>query len=166
MSLVINKKKLLAAAASMHQFCQDVREIFPNEVKDDLVEATTILFYLGTAESLFGARFTGKLRRAIAPRLKYAMPSDIKALIRRIEERAGFQHRLKLQTMHTRNPDDHVRAHVTSVIESILTEAGLDIKNDEVVVAAYTKVELLIREIKRHLIGIRDQNSFLFNKAG
>ena len=154
-----------AAAGSMHQFCQDVREIFPAEVENDIVEATTIVFYIGTAESLFGPRFAAKLRKTIGARLKYAMPTDMKILLRRIEERSEFQHRLKLQALQTRNPDELVCAHVTSVIESILTEAGLQPKKDDVV-AAYTKVERLIREIKRHLEGIRDQNSFLMKKAG
>lgn len=167
MGLLINNRKLDAAATSMHQFCQETRSIFPaGQANDDLVEAATVFLYLRTAQGLFGRRFSAALARRLKARLKYGAASDMKTTIQRFQERANHLERARLAQIDTRDADEVVRSHVTSVIESLLAEAGATMSDPEIIRNAYAKFELVIRDMKRHLSGIKEQNVFLMKRAG
>ncbi len=165
MVLLLSKKKLTAAASSMHQFCQEVRAIFPGLVDDAVVEATTVFLYLSVAEDLFGNRFRAQLARAVGQRLKYGKPADLRQRLVRVRQRAEALEKGKQATAATRDPEEQCRAHVTAVIESMLLEAGFNINDQDVIRAGYTKFENVVRDMKRHLDGIKQQNIFLFRKA-
>lgn len=167
MGLLINKLKLTAAASSMHQFCQEARAIFPGgQAENPVVEAATIFMYLRTAEPIFGRRFTAALARQLRGRLKYAAPGDMKTTLHRIHERARRLERARAAQVDARDAEAMVRAHVTSVIESLLAEAGVTGSDPEVIRAGYGKLEGLVRDMKRHLAGIKEQNVYLMKRAG
>ena len=72
MGFLVNDRKLKAAVASMHQFCHEVREIFPGDVDDRVVEAATAYLYVSLVRDLFGPRFAAKLQKKLHMRLKYS----------------------------------------------------------------------------------------------
>ncbi len=53
MGFLVNDRKLKAAIGSMHQFCHNVREIFPGDVDDRVVEASTAYLYMSLVHDLF-----------------------------------------------------------------------------------------------------------------
>ena len=53
------------------------------------------------------------------------------------------------------------RTHVTSVMEAMLSDAGFEGNDPEVTRKAYGRFEAAIRDIRKHLIGIKEQNVFL-----
>ena len=60
MGLFSKERKMKAAAASMHQFCQEVRHMFPGDVDDRVIEASTAYIYVKMTQDLFGNRFASK----------------------------------------------------------------------------------------------------------
>jgi hypothetical protein len=167
MGLLFNKRKLTAAASSMHQFCQETRALFPGGGADNaVVEAATMFLYLRTAEPMFGRRFAGALAEQLKARLKYTSPGDMKATLHRIHSRATQFERARVAKLDSRDAEEMVRAHVTSVIESLLAEAGETAGEPEVIRDAYARLENLVRDMKRHLAGIKEQNVFLMKRAG
>ena len=58
-------------------------------------------------------------------------------------------------------PEDVVRAHVMSVIEAMMSDAGFQGRDPEITRRAYVRFEDAVKEIRDHLMGIRDQNHFL-----
>lgn len=166
MGLLINKRKLDAAASSMHQFCQEARGIFPGgQAENAVVEAGTIFLYLRTAEGIFGRRFTAGLARQLRSRLKYASPAAMKTTLHRIHERAAQLERARAGQVDSRDAEAMVRSHVTSVIESLHAEAGVTTSDPELIGAGYGRLEQVVRDMKRHLSGIKEQNVFLMKRA-
>ena len=60
-----------------------------------------------------------------------------------------------------RSPEQIVRAHVLSVLDAMLTDAGFKNLDREQAAKAYTKFEVTIKSMRSHLLGIKDQNYFL-----
>ena len=160
MGLLINDRKVKAAANSMHQFCQQVRTIFPGEVDDSVVEAATVYLYMSLVRDLFGNRFGGKLQRRLYERLKYSTAAEVEGHMARITKHADVIER-SAPRMPESSPEEVVRAHVMSVIEAMLSDAGFQGRDPEITRPAYVKFEEAIKEIRNHLQGIRDQNHFL-----
>ena len=84
MGLLINDRKLKAALGSMHQFCQEVRQVFPGDVDDRVVEASTVYLYVNLTRDLFGNRFAAKLQKKMHGRLKYSTAAEVEGHVTRI----------------------------------------------------------------------------------
>ncbi len=161
MGLLINDRKVKAAAGSMHQFCQPVRAIFPGSVSDGVVEAATIYLYMNLARDLFGLRFANKLQRKLRRSLKYGSAKEVEARISAIVRQSAALEKAAAMKGGSRSPDDVVRAHVVSVIEAMLNDAGFRGEDPEIARKAYEPFERTVKEMRRHLVGIKEQNSFL-----
>ena len=161
MGFLGNDRKLKAAAASMHQFCHEVREIFPGDVDDRIVEAATAYLYVSLVGDLFGQRFAAKLQKKLHTRLKYSTSAEVEGHIARITKDAGAMEKGLDANSPDRSPEDIVRAHVLSVIDAMLTDAGFKNSDREQAAKAYTKFEVAIKTMRSHLLGIKDQNYFL-----
>ncbi|MHC4219604.1 MAG: hypothetical protein ACYSU7_14270 [Planctomycetota bacterium] len=162
MSMMVNERKLKAAALSMHQFCQQVRHIFPGDVSDRMVEASTVYLYVSLARDLFGQRFATRLQKRLRGKLKYATPAEVDGHLGRITKQSeAVEKTLAAQKQGEQNAEEIVRAHVEAVIDAMLDDAGFKISDPEVGKKAYVKFEEAIREIRKHLMGVKDQNHFL-----
>lgn len=162
MGFLTNDRKVKAAAGSMHQFCQPVRAIFPGSVSDSVVEAATIYLYVNLARDLFGLRYANKLQRRLRRTLKYSSAKEIEARIAAIvRQSAVLEKAAAVKGGGSRSPDDVVRAHVVSVIEAMLNDAGFRGEDPEIARKAYEPFERTVKDMRRHLMGIKEQNSFL-----
>ncbi|MEE8460222.1 MAG: hypothetical protein V3S08_10115 [Phycisphaerales bacterium] len=161
MGFLVNDRKLKAAVGSMHQFCHEVREIFPGDVDDRVVEAATTYLYVSLVRDLFGHRFGAKLQKKLHLRLKYSTSAEVEGHIARITKDAGAMEKGLDSYAPERSPEDIVRAHVLSVINAMLTDAGFKNLDREEAAKAYTKFEVAIKAMRSHLLGIKDQNYFL-----
>jgi hypothetical protein len=162
MGFLINSRKVRAAAGSMHQFLQPVRTIFPGPVSDKIVEAATIYLYMNLARDLFGLRFANQLQRKLRRELKYGTAREVEARIAAIVRMAAALEKAAAGTGGGgRAPEDVVRAHVVSVIEAMLNDAGLRGEDPETARKAYEPFERTVKDMRRHLLGIKEQNSFL-----
>ncbi len=145
----------------MHQFCHEVREIFPGDVDDRVVEAATAFLYVSLVGDLFGHRFGTKLRKKLHSRLKYSTSAEVEGHIARITKHSGAVEKGLDKNAPERSPEDIVRAHVLAVIDAMLADAGFNNPDREQSAKAYTKFEHAIKEMRSHLLGIKDQNHFL-----
>jgi hypothetical protein len=161
MALFVNQQKVKAAAHSMHQFCQEVRDIFPGDTDDRVIETVTVYLYVQLAQDLFGPRFATRLRSRLRQRLKYATPAEVQARVERIDRQAEVFEEAAGSTSSSRSAEDICRTHVTSVIEAMLAEAGYRGEDAELTKKAYMRFEDVIRDIRKHLLGIKEQNSFI-----
>ena len=159
MGLLVNDRKLKAAMRSMHQFCQDVREIFPGEVDDRVVESATVYLYVSLARDLFGPRFAARLLKKLRGLLKYATPAEVDGRVARIEKHSEALDR----SLANRNQgaDELCRTHVASVMEAMLSDAGFQGDDPVVTKRAFARFERAISDIRKHLLGIKEQNVFV-----
>lgn len=161
MGLFGNDRKLKAAANSMHQFCQEVRHMFPGDVDDRVIEASTAYIYIQMAHDLFGHRFASRLQRRLRNQLKYATPAELEGRVAGITRHAEGLERAALQMSSDHSPEEICRLHTSCVIESLLVIAGFDVGKPEVTKTAYIRFEEIIQDIRKHLLGIKEQNYFL-----
>ena len=161
MGLLINDRKLKAAAGSMHQFCQDVRGVFPGDVDDRVVEAATAYLYMSLTRDLFGQRFTTKLQKRLAGGLKYSTPAEIEGHMIRISRQAEALEKGMAAHTHDTSPDEIVRNHVTAVIEAMLTDAGFRGYDPDTLKRAYPLFDNAIKSMRSHLLALKEQNFFL-----
>ena len=161
MGFLVNDRKLKAAVGSMHQFCHEVREIFPGDVDDRVVEAATTYLYVRLVRGLFGPRFAAKLQRKLHTRFKYSTSAEVEGHIARITKDSGAMEKGLDAHSPDRSPEDIVRAHVLSVIDAMLTDAGFKNPDREQAAKAYTKFDVAIKAMRSHLLGIKEQNYFL-----
>jgi len=161
MGLLVNERKLKAAALSMHQFCQEVRCIFPGDVDDRVIEAATAYLYVSLARDLFGHRFAIRLQKRLRGGLKYSTPAEVEGHVARIARHSESLEKAAASQSTDRTPDEVCRAHTEAVIEAMLADAGFkDVAADEGK-KAYIKFEAAIHVIRKHLVGIKEQNYFL-----
>ncbi len=161
MGLFSNERKMKAAAASMHQFCQEVRHMFPGDVDDRVIEASTAYIYVKMTQDLFGNRFASKLQRRLRNQLKYATPSELEGRIAGISRHAEGLEQAASQIASDHSPDEMCRLHTSCVIEALLALAGFNGNDPQVTKQAYMRFEEIIRDMRKHLIGIKEQNYFL-----
>ncbi|MHC4776806.1 MAG: hypothetical protein ACYTBR_16305 [Planctomycetota bacterium] len=152
MGLLVNDRKLKAAAFSMHQFCQEVRCIFPGDVDDRVIEAATVYLYVSLARDLFGHRFAIRLQKRLRGNLKYSTPAEVEGHVARIARQSESLERAAASQATERTP---------AVIEAMLADAGFQDPADEDARKAYIKFEAAIMVIRKHLVGIKEQNYFL-----
>ena len=161
MGLLVNERKLKAAALSMHQFCQEVRAIFPGDVDDRVVEAATVYLYVSLARDLFGHRFAGRLQKKLHGNLKYSTPAEVEGHLARICRHAEGLEKAAVAKGGEGTPEELCRAHTEAVIEAMLANAGIQDFDPVEAKKAYIKFEEAIRAIRKHQVGIKDQNYFL-----
>lgn len=159
--MLVNDRKLKAATGSMHQFCQEVREVFPGDVDDRVVEAATAYLYLSLARDLFGQRFASKLQKRLGERLKYSTPAEVEGHMVRITRHAEAMEKAMAAQTHDKSPEEIVRNHVTAVIEAMLADAGFPTNDPATFKKAYPVFDAAIKSIRTHLLGIKEQNHFL-----
>lgn len=161
MGFLINDRKLKAALGSMHQFCHNVREIFPGDVDDRVVEASTTYLYMSLVQDLFGSRFAAKLQKKLHSRLKYSNAAEIEGHIARISKHSEGLEKVADNDSAERSAEEIVRAHVLAVIEAMLSDAGFKDTDSAQAAKAYIQFERAIKEMRSHLVGIKEQNNFL-----
>ncbi len=161
MGFLVNERKLKAAAFSMHQFCQEVRAIYPGDVDDRVVEASTTFLYVSLVRDLFGPRFATKLQRRLRTLLKYSTAAEVGGHIARITVHSEAIEKGVRAFSDDRSAEDIVRAHVLAVIEAMLSDAGFKDVSADAAAKSYVKFEHAIKEMRKHLLGIKDQNYFL-----
>ena len=161
MSFLINDRKLKAAAGSMHQFCQEVREIFPGDVDDRVVEASTTYLYVSLVRDLFGPRFATKLQKRLRTLLKYSTAAEVGGHIARITLHSEALEKSVKSFSGPCSAEEIVRAHVLAVIEALLSDAGFKNISPAETAKSYAKFENAIKEMRKHLLAIKDQNNFL-----
>ncbi len=161
MGLFINDRKLKAAASSMHQFCQEVRCIFPGQADDRVVEAATAYLYVQLAHDLFGVRFARKLSRKLRANLKYVTPAELEGRVAGIGRYVMAMEESVSSVASGKTPEEICRLHVSCTVEALLTSAGYNGNDQEVGRKAYPRFEEVIRNMRKHLLGIREQNYFL-----
>jgi hypothetical protein len=158
---ILSRVKLVAAAKSMHQFCNVVRGILPGDVNDDVVEAATGFLYLSVSADVFGSSATARIRRAIRHRLKYLSPREFASRI----ERLGLQaEAFRLSELSASGKADDATAYqvaVNGAIRSMCIEAGLNHSDPDVLRECFPRFEHAAARIKAHLAGIRSQNRWL-----
>lgn len=166
MGWFINERKVKAAANSMHQFCQVVRSIFPGDTDDGVIESATIFLYVRLSRDLFGRRFAECLSTRLRDRLKYATVSEVKTRIARIARQADDLERAAVSVSSPRcSPQEKCRNHVTSVIESLLLEAGFRSDDPQLLKETYPRFEDVVRGLKTHLLGIKEQNAVMMKRT-
>ena len=166
MGWFINERKVKAAANSMHQFCQVVRSIFPGHTDDGIIESATIFLYVSLSRDLFGRRFAECLSTRLRDRLKYATVSEVKTRIARIARQADDLERAAVSVSSPRcSPQEKCRNHVTSVIESLLLEAGFRSDDPQLLKETYPRFEDVVRGLKTHLLGIKEQNAVMMKRT-
>jgi len=161
MFALFSRVKLVAAARSMHQFCNAVRSILPGDVKDDVVEAATGFLYLSVSADVFGNQATARIRRIIRKQLKYLDPAEFMRRIERIRLQAEA---FRVSEMSASGKLDDATAYqvaVNGAIRSLCIEAGVDHTDEEMLRECFPRFEQAAARIKTHLAGIRRQNRWL-----
>ncbi len=158
---IFSRVKLVAAAKSMHQFCNVVRNILPGDMKDDVVEAATGFLYLSVSADVFGRSAASAIRRRVRHQLKYLKPAEFAARI----ERIGLQaEAFRISQLTAAGRADEATAYQVAVhgaIRSMCIEAGLDHTDEQLLKDCFPRFEHAAARIKAHLTGIRKQNRWL-----
>ncbi len=161
MGLFVDRRKLTAASRSMGQFLPVVRSIFRGDVSDQVVESAAVYLYTQLAQDIFSRRFANLLRRNLIRTPKFMPPGQLRARLGRITREVADFERADKATFGIRSPDKKFETYVRSVIQSLLLEAGLRSDDVDLIKETFTRFEEAIREIRRHLVGIKQQNFFV-----
>jgi len=156
MELFIDRLKLKAATKSMHQFCGAVRSFLPERTDDAVVETATFYLYIKIAREVFGRRFARALRWRLRDTAKFASPEEIERRAFRIERQAEKLRKAADSSPNARSPEARFQNYVSSVIESLLSQAD-SASDREARRNCFTSFEEAARKIKTHLVGIRNQ---------
>src|SRR5262245_12647819 len=148
MGFLMMDRKVKAAAGSMHQFCQVVRGIFPGPVSDKIAEAATLYMYLNLTRDVFGLRFANTLQRKLRRKLKYCTAKEVEAHVVAIVRQASALEKAVAAKSGDKSPEEVVRAHVVSVIEAMLNDAGFRGEDPEISRKAYEPFERAVEDIR------------------
>jgi len=160
LTLGTDKKKVRAAARSMHQFCPVVRLIFPDDPENEVVEATTVFLYEQLARRVFGKRFVQAMRAEWGGQFKFGTASEMAMRVARIARLAGDFEKIAVQNGDQSSGCEFTE-HVRGVIRSVLAEAGYRADDGELVRQVFPRFDQAVRRIKTHLNGIKQQNHFI-----
>ncbi len=145
----------------MGQFLPVVRSIFRGDVSDQVVESAAVYLYTQLAQDIFSRRFATLLRRNLIRTPKFMPPGQLRARLGRITREVADFERAGRATVGAQSPDKKFEAYVKSVIQSLLLEAGMRSDDVDLIKETFTRFEEAIREIRRHLVGIKQQNFFV-----
>lgn len=165
MKLLLDNRKVRATARSMHQFCGYVRNIFPTEVANEVVETATIYLYVKVCREVFGKRFSDRIGRMMRDNLKYCTVAEVNRGLARICREADGYEQAAAEMQPDMSTQEQFQAHVTGVVRAMLREGGvLDGENEDAVLArAFKPFDAAVRAIKTHMLGIKRQNHFIMN---
>jgi hypothetical protein len=159
MFLFVDPLKLKAAARSMPQFRPVVRTLFPGPVHDVVVEAATIYLYLTVCRQVFSRRFTTELSRFLVRNVRCGRPGEVAARVKRLAKEANsVEHSLG---RFATSKDQEFRDRIRGMILSLFAEGGYPDNDPELVRTAFEPFEQVVRRIKVHLSGIKEQNHFV-----
>lgn len=161
MGLFISRRKLMAAASSMHQFCPVVRGVFPDEAEDQVVETVTVFLYLNLAQEVFGRTFARSLGKRLCRYLKFTRPQDAVSRLGRIR-RTVSRLRCEADSSATfKSPEMKFANHINAIVRSMLNEAGQDGRLHDPHDETFVRFEKAVRRMKEHLLGIKRQHIYL-----
>lgn len=153
MGLFVSRLKLRAAAGSMHQFCPRVKMIFPVAVDEPAVEASTAFLYLQTARDVLGRRFASSLARQLASKFR-APKREQMVRVARISAMADAH-----------GGDEEFHEFITRVVKALLQEAGCPTNDPETLRECFTYFQEAVGPMKEHLMGIKNQNTWVLRRA-
>ncbi|MEM7227652.1 MAG: hypothetical protein AAF432_02450 [Planctomycetota bacterium] len=162
LGLLLDKRKVRAAARSMHQFCPIVRLLFPEDADSEVVEASTVFLYEQLAQTVFGKRFVQAMRAEWSGTFKFATATETAMRVARINRLAGDFTKIAQEEQGSRTAGDFTD-HVRGVIRSLLSEAGYRNDDPELIRETFPRFDHAVRRIKSHLTGIKEQNHFIMN---
>ncbi len=165
MRLMLDNRKVKATARSMHQFCGNVRAIFPGEVANEIIETATIYLYVKVCREVFGRRFSDRSGKMMRDNLKYCTVSEVNRALARICREADGYEQGAAEMQPDMTTQEQFQVHVTGVVRAMLKEAGaLDTGNEDAMLArAFKPFDAAVRAIKTHMLGIKRQNHFIMN---
>ncbi|MHC4447244.1 MAG: hypothetical protein ACYSXF_05625 [Planctomycetota bacterium] len=161
MGLFVDRRKLTAASRSMAQYLPVVRSIFRGDVSDQVVESAAVYLYTQLAQDIFSRRFASLLRKNLIRTPKFMSSGELRARLGRIDREVVDFERAGKATIGMQSPDKRFEAFVRSVIQSLLLEAGMRSDDVDLIKETFTRFEEAVREIRRHLVGIKQQNFFV-----
>jgi hypothetical protein len=126
-----------------------------------VVEAATVYLYTSLARDLFGPRFSSRLQKRLQGNLKYSTPAEVEGHLARINRQSESLEKAAAAKAAERTAEELCRAHTEAVIEAMLANAGIQNYDPTEAKKAYMKFEEAIHVIRKHLVGIKDQNHFL-----
>lgn len=165
MRFLLDQRKMKATARSMHQFCGNVRAIFPSEVKNEVVETATVFLYVKICREVFGRRFADRICKQLRENLKYSTVHEVNTALARICKESNGYELAAAEMQPALSPQEQFQIHVTSVVRAMLLEGGfLTAENENALLArAFRPFDNAVRAIKTHLLGIKRQNHFIMN---
>lgn len=161
MNLLVDERKVKAAARSMHQFCPRVRSIFGRDVEDPVLETATLYLYVKVAREVFGRRFCDCLCGQLRSLLRSADEREAEQRVTRMAETAEAFRRVEEQMQPNASDEETFRILVRSAIRSMFAEDGRPGPDDEQLRDSFAQFEDAARRIKEHLTGIKRQNRFV-----
>ncbi len=161
MNLLVDQRKVKAAARSMHQFCPRVVNIFSRDVEQPVLETATLYLYIKIAREVFGRKFCDNLCGQLRALLRSVDEHEAALRVARMVETAEAFRRVEQQLQPDAIDDERFRMLVRSAIRSMFAEAGLPGPDDEQLRDSFAQFEDTARRIKEHLTGIKRQNRFV-----
>jgi hypothetical protein len=156
-----DRKKVRAAANSIHQLCPAVRTLFGAVVEDATLEVVTIFLYLRVAQDVFNRRFVERLDTALLEKLRFATAVEAQGRVARINE---LFEQLEQRPDPLLAPGVRLSGYehrVRCVVRVLLAEAGFDAEDPDLVRATFVRLDDALGHIRIHLDGIKRQNSFV-----
>lgn len=153
MGFFISKSKLKAATNSMHQFCPIVRTIYPHQVDEVVVEASTLFLYLRMSREIMGPRFTKKLAEKLMDKTR--CPRD--ELITRV---------LRLgKKIEARHKHEEFHTYITRFVKDLLGDVNIQMEDEEQRQECFQRFINVVTPIRNHMEGIKRQNDWVLQPA-
>ncbi len=145
----------------MGQYLPVVRAIFRGDVSDQVVESAAVYLYVQIAQDVFSRRFSSLVRRNLVRTPKFMPSGELRARLGRIDREVTDFEKAGMAAIGTDSPDKKFETFVRSVIQSLLLEAGMRSDDVDLIKETFTRFEEAIREMRRHLLGLKQQNFFV-----
>lgn len=158
--VLTRNRRVTAAAHSMHQFCQTIRNMVRSDLDDAAVEAVTMFLYVRIAREVFGQRFVKSMWTQLKGLLKYSSATDAKARVEGIARRlCEYEHSVVGDLIP--GAATAYQHHVRCTLRAILAECNLAANDAELLQTLFMPFVDAMNRIQAHLEGIKGQNHFL-----